>query len=606
MIFLLSFGFIISLYFIGNTISKYLKLSLVEKPIFAAGFLIIFLNYFYFLFNFSINYLFYFICLFIIISIIYTFLSKKKIFEQLQKLSYYIFFIILLFQILFSVYGEQHYVFRGNQQDAFVYLSTGLLFFKNTYNDILNLQFDANQFYAHHVKEFTNYRPSVGLLLATLNNISFVDIFILGFIFKIICTSLVLLSCLSLFGIFEKRENYNLILAYCFILSQFYFYNYEIDAFSLILSFPFLILIIKYSTEINNNILNFNWNFFLKYILLWACFFIIYPNGGAIIMPPLMILIVYYIIKYKFNFSIYKNLFISIILFLLIIAPTYKSSILYLYQEIIVGLFHSPDYWGYYGAFIFGKDNPIHDLETVSQIKELWINKNSTYNLISTIININIEKGNNFFYLNIIPSLLGFFHISTSSEYGNLNIPFVFILIYFNFFLIKRLLLNSYYIFINKNSINLIIKIFLIYFILFFLILIWKLNFWSAIKLYFIFSPIFFILVVFNFSKNSIKPIYNFLLILLMLLPFYKYSEFNHGIGKLDSFPSIIKKQNKIMINWNIDREKLSKCKKLKYDIDDKYKKIYVSLIFDSINKKNDMLDCRIKEINKKFDLKIL
>jgi|TARA_B100000953_G_C17689521_1_gene315019 hypothetical protein len=91
-----------------------------------------------------------------------------------------------------------------------------------------------------------------------------------------------------------------------------------------------------------------------------------------------------------------------------------------------------------------------------------------------------------------------------------------------------------------------------------------------------------------------------------MLLPFYKYSEFNHGIGKLDSFPSIIKKQNKIMINWNIDREKLSKCKNLKYDIDGKHKKIYISLIFDSINKKNDILNCQIVEKNKKFDLKIL
>ena len=70
-----------------------------------------------------------------------------------------------------------------------------------------------------------------------------------------------------------------------------------------------------------------------------------------------------------------------------------------------------------------------------------------------------------------------------------------------------------------------------------------------------------------------------------MLLPFYKYSEINYGIGKLDSFPSIIKKKNKSMINWNIDREKLSKCKNLEYDIDDRYKKIYISLIFDSINR---------------------
>ena len=60
------------------------------------------------------------------------------------------------------------------------------------------------------------------------------------------------------------------------------------------------------------------------------------------------------------------------------------------------------------------------------------------------------------------------------------------------------------------------------------------------------------------------------------------------------------------MINWKIDREKLSKCKNLEYDIDDRYKKIYINLIFDSINKKNDILNCRINENNKMFDIKIL
>ena len=142
----------------------------------------------------------------------------------------------------------------------------------------------------------------------------------------------------------------------------------------------------------------------------------------------------YYLIKNKLNFSTYKNLFFCIIIFLLIIAPTYKSSIIFLYQQIIAGLFHGPDFWGYYGAFIFGKDNPIHDLETVSQVKKMWFNKNSIYELFKSIININVEKGNNFFYLNIIPSVLGFFHLSTSSAYGILNILLVLILIFLNFF----------------------------------------------------------------------------------------------------------------------------------------------------------------------------
>ena len=96
-------------------------------------------------------------------------------------------------------------------------------------------------------------------------------------------------------------------------------------------------------------------------------------------MPPVSILIIYYVIKNKFNFSIIKNLILSLFIFLLIISPTYKSTILYLHKEIIVGLFNDPDYWGYYGAFILGKDNPIRDSNVIFYIKELWANKNLIY-----------------------------------------------------------------------------------------------------------------------------------------------------------------------------------------------------------------------------------
>ena len=90
---------------------------------------------------------------------------------------------------------------------------------------------------------------------------------------------------------------------------------------------------------------------------------------------------------------------------------------------------------------------------------------------------------------------------------------------------------------------------------------------------------------------------------MLIILPLYKYSSYNYGIGRLDSFPSIIKKQNKELVEWNIDRKKLFKCRSLKYDIDDMYEKIYVSLIFGSkINVENES-NCLVKVINKKFEI---
>ena len=71
MIFFLSIVIFLSLYFIGNVSSKYFNLSLVEKPIFATGLIIIYLNYFYFLFDISIIYLFYILCMIIAFSIIF-------------------------------------------------------------------------------------------------------------------------------------------------------------------------------------------------------------------------------------------------------------------------------------------------------------------------------------------------------------------------------------------------------------------------------------------------------------------------------------------------------------------------------------------------------
>ena len=99
-------------------------------------------------------------------------------------------------------------------------------------------------------------------------------------------------------------------------------------------------------------------------------------------------------------------------------------------------------------------------------------------------------------------------------------------------------------------------------------------------------------------------PIYGIPLFLVILLPFYKYSDFNSGIGKLDSFPSIIHPENKKLVKWTIDKDRLLNCKTLSYDIDDIREKIYISLVYNRVNKKNAKNICTIQRVNKNFKIK--
>ena len=103
-------------------------------------------------------------------------------------------------------------------------------------------------------------------------------------------------------------------------------------------------------------------------------------------------------------------------------------------SEIPIGLKHKNDFWGYYGAFILGKDNPIHNLNIVNEIKNVWITNNSITDVLPKIIKINLDD-NYFFPLNLIPSIFGFYHLSTSKDYGIINSILLIILVYLNYLL---------------------------------------------------------------------------------------------------------------------------------------------------------------------------
>ena len=83
------------------------------------------------------------------------------------------------------------------------------------------------------------------------------------------------------------------------------------------------------------------------------------------------------------------------------------------------------------------------------------------------------------------------------------------------------------------------------FFIWIFFILI-KGNLWALIKLYTYLSPFILIFIVVNFYKKNLNGSFSVnypIIFLLILFPIYKYTSSNNGIGKLDSFPSIMHRE---------------------------------------------------------------
>lgn len=619
--FILPIVVVLLLYFIGNIFSLKFNLNAYEKPIYGLGLIIILTNYCYFNLDLTLQSCLILIYLLLSIGLLISFLDIRKNIKELLLILKSIFILQVLFTLLASFYGEQFYIFRGNAHDHFAYLTSGQMFNSYSLQEILtmvketkilkdgpiNAGYFGNNVYLGNSLHIFESRPSVQLMLGYLMSLEFLNPIKIGFIFKSITSCLILLSSITFFRSFTNNERLSLFISYGFIFSIFNFYNYEIDAYALILSTPFLFLILKYSFNLIKHTQNFNSNFYFMYILIWACYFIIYPNGAAILMVPIFTYILFNLFKHKINFSKILKLFLFLILFLIIILPTFDTTIKYLYvSEIPNGLKPNHDYWGYFGAFILGKDNPIHDYVVISQIKELWHSGAKINEIVSTIFKVNIQNDNYFFILNIIPSIFGMFHFSTSGIYGSLNYILAIFLLIINFIFIKTILYNLCVLFKSKDEFYILFKYFLIYFAIFFTYLIFNLKFWPAIKLYFVLSPLFFILISFTFNEKKHPISKNYIIFLLMLLPFYKYTEFNHGIGRLDSFPSIIKKENKTSINWNVDSKKLSKCDILNLRTLNKFEKNYISLIYSKKNNSannNKTVKCKIELINNNFKI---
>ena len=588
-LFTLAVLFLIFLTSLGFFCLNILKLNQFEKISSLLGLSIfIFLsNIFYFFNYFSINII---IAIFIILFFI-TFYFNLKItankFYFVNLNNFYLSIpIVFLFLFLALIYGEQFYIFRGNYWDYFYYIKQALLISDNNFKNLTLIQTDSlADGLSEVLKDKFNYdAPSVSLVLSFFLKLKFLSIFELTYLFTAILLCLVTISFHFLFFKINKVNYY--LIPIVFTLSFWCLYIFEIQALRHLGSLGLFIVTIGLLYDFNINFNKKKIKYFLILIFIESSIFLIYSEFFLFNVLFLLIYFFLLIAKKKILLSNYKIIFISIFFFALFSFPGYKSNLLPMINNIInfkgiSGL----DFWGYYGAFILGKDNLINSSNFVENLR-YQINSGNldSYNLFLYIINSHFLNDYNLILANIVPSFFGFYFITAGS--GGLLFSFLTILI--NIYLISKFFRNLHFIFKHFNNFHIILISILITWFICSIILLINSSYWGLIKLYFYFFIFFLLTTFFIFEKQRnvfyLSP--NILLIFfLFLFPIYKYSKYNNGIGREDSFPSILKSSMKKDFNWIIERKKLKSCQNVlvqsNLNKENIVKAYYIKLILD-------------------------
>ena len=91
---------------------------------------------------------------------------------------------------------------------------------------------------------------------------------------------------------------------------------------------------------------------------------------------------------------------------------------------------------------------------------------------------------------------------------------------------------------------------------------------------------------------------------LIAVFPFYFFSGIEHGIGRENSFPSIISKDMKKNFNWQIPSNKINQCKNIFIDGENKHQLKYITtnLMYKNIE---FFVENKKKNLKKKICVKL-
>ena len=484
-------------------------------------------------------------------------------------------------------YGQQFYIFRGNHWDTFSYLSISSLFGEYNFSELNQEKFPGEFQHFDGIESLIFSRPATSLLITIYDQFLGSDIFLTTYYLKIL---LIILSSISLYNLIQNfklsRTEQN-ILIFTFPFSFWLIYIFEIDALSHLASISIFLLLITEIVKINKNDLFKKRN--LLYLgFLQSALFLTYPELFIISLIIFSVYLFYYFLESNRKKKFLESVILLIIIFIFITFPSYKTNYLFLASQIDVTINHQKDWWGYFGAFILGKENLVTNKEFVTLTKN-YLNEKNFFQTLIFIVKSHLSEGYNFFFLNIVPSIFGLYYISVDTIKSNLDWFYLFFLILLNFYLLKIFFGNFIYFLKDKK----LFTCFLI-FVCFSTFLLIKGNIWALIKFYTFISPYIFLIITINFkSEYFIKKFkLNIIIVFFIIVfPFYKFSLNNHGIGKIDSFPSIIHPSMKTEFDWNLNDKKFQKCDYIDVKVDDYFKKSFLILKLISFSIESNILN---------------
>lgn len=589
---------------------------------FGKCFFIIILTFFYSQFNLSIEYSVLFLIFFGACSIIFMIYKKISLIKELVALFFKFYFpiFIILFSIAYA-YGPSFYVFRGNHWDWLAQISLGTVFNQfnwGSYIELINNEIltvgevsptaigkpYSKSFYFFPI-DGPNHRISPSLFFSSIFMVKNISPFLLAYTIKVLFFTSIFPAYYILIKSFDNKLGRinNYIIALAFSLSTWSFYIFEIDALAQLQTFSisiifYTLLLELYKQQADSKVTIYQLSFFASAV------FLSYPEQAMIIFFSTSIFIILYLRL------LFKKLYfyLAIFFFIILILPK-----LITYVELVSSMSSATnDWWGYFGSFILGRNNLVLDPNAINSINEIINNSNNNILYkIKEIFIMHIDQGYSLILLTILPSLLGFYYLADAS-FNFLNFLFLILL---NMFLMRIIFINTKGIIFTENKNLKFIRFFLLFQLCACITFLLKNQLYISIKIFFYLAPFISIFTLLIFKKrNRVNYI---LIVLTLLFPIYKFSEYNFGIGKHDSFPSILNVDLKKNIDWEFNISNIKNCKFIEIDINKQIPNIYISIILSHKNidyfnnskftnqeyklEQNMEIDCKIFLKNKKF-----
>ena len=621
-----------SLFLVGNLILRYIYFDknnyyYIISPLIGLTFFSIIITFLYNFLDQEINTIRYFILICIVLTVILSLKDIKKILSNFNKILILVSPILIIFIFTLFFFNENFYVFRGNYWDTFTMLSMSLIFesfkestltglllnenfqlenFRGFYDNLKESNFSKTHYNFSFQNIFT--RQMNPLYLAVFYAFRPIDLFLLNYILKFI---FIINTHLAFSFLLKKIINniskkYLFFITLVFSLSFWNLYIFEIDALGQLASFAFFILILALTKDFYDQENFEDKKLFFLLTLSHVALFLIYPTLSLIAFAFTAFI---FIAKFKIIFKYHKIILTYLLIFFILVSPKLLENL----SLILLNTGGADvDYWTYFGAFFLGRENIVLNYVIVNELKVFLINTNSFTEIFFKILEMNFDNRYYFALFNIPVSFFGFYFV-TPGQIDNLIslLPMILSLLVI-FFIYKNLKNNlSNILFKNKKKYS-FLKNIIFFNVLIALFLLLQKNYYGFIKLYFYFSPFLACFVLFNFEKlkNNILKMSNILLFIMLLFPLYKYGKYNNGIGRIDSYPSILDKNQKVGLNWSLNFSQLDPCSKIYIDSDDIIKKGYLSLKLNyyKFDENNDLLnsDCAIFMNQNKFTIRKL